>query len=519
MRKFIKEQILEIFKTLYEAHSSVKVYIEKKEYDNAVAILGECQNAAVQIGDTIDNSEGEGSPVIHLLEEYCETVYQVSIELNEGITGTKSGKMLDRSLLKAENSVKNDIVVKTEIVFMPYNASMWDSLESVWKTANDDPDCDVYVVPIPYYERNPDQSLGTYHYEGDRFPEYVPITHYNTYDFASRRPDAIYIHNPYDGNNFITTVDSRFYSTELKKYTDMLVYIPYFVLEDREKWDDKYLDNIEKFALVPAVMNADRVIVQSENMRKIYIRTLLKYCGSSKEELLDYTQRVVGIGSPKFDRLYEQAQKSSSLCDIWRKKAGDRKILFFNTNIKLILHNTDHFIENLQRTFESFERHKKDIYVIWREHPLSEATVGSLGEEMMNNYENIKNEFTRMGIGDLDTSPEPYEAMLCSDCYFGAGGSLLPLYSMMGKPLMMINYYYPQIAINKNITLELLKKWSQKCVYLSDRYINTLELYLENIDSISEFFINKSNVIDMDECSSSVGDQIYFHIKGFISSL
>ena len=40
---------------------------------------------------------------------------------------------------------------------------MWDSLESVWQAADADPDCDAYVVPIPYYDTPPaapDQKTG-----------------------------------------------------------------------------------------------------------------------------------------------------------------------------------------------------------------------------------------------------------------------------------------------------------------------------------------------------------------------
>ena len=40
---------------------------------------------------------------------------------------------------------------KKNIVFLPYKASMWDSLESIWKTAYEDKSyCNTYVVPIPY---------------------------------------------------------------------------------------------------------------------------------------------------------------------------------------------------------------------------------------------------------------------------------------------------------------------------------------------------------------------------------
>ena len=77
-------------------------------------------------------------------------------------------------------------------------------------------DGETYVVPIPYYDRKPNGALGEFHYEGNDFPDNVPITHYHTYNLAGRKPDVIYIHNPYDKYNTVTSVDPRFYSFELK---------------------------------------------------------------------------------------------------------------------------------------------------------------------------------------------------------------------------------------------------------------------------------------------------------------
>ena len=37
-----------------------------------------------------------------------------------------------------------------KVVFMPYKASMWDSLESVWMAADKDERCEALVVPITY---------------------------------------------------------------------------------------------------------------------------------------------------------------------------------------------------------------------------------------------------------------------------------------------------------------------------------------------------------------------------------
>ena len=207
MRKFVKKQILDIIETLFQAHDAVRLSIDSNDKDNVISLLEDCQNTAIEVGNILDDSNSNEADAIHLLEEYCEVVYRVSVESENGIKGNAAREMLDNSLRTAEKHIRENVKERLEIVFMPYKASMWDSLESVWKAADDDPDCDAYVVPIPYYDRNPDRSFGKYHYEGREYPKYVPITHYDNYDLAAHRPDIIYIHNPYDANNYVTSVD------------------------------------------------------------------------------------------------------------------------------------------------------------------------------------------------------------------------------------------------------------------------------------------------------------------------
>ena len=73
-----------------------------------------------------------------------------------------------------EHSVRNEIPVRLEAVFLPYKASMWESFKSVWKAAVADPRCDAFVVPIPYFDKNLDGSLRDMHYEGSQYPKNVP---------------------------------------------------------------------------------------------------------------------------------------------------------------------------------------------------------------------------------------------------------------------------------------------------------------------------------------------------------
>ena len=461
MRKFIKEQILEIFKTLYEAHGSVRTYIEKKETDNAVSVLGECQNTAVQIGDIMDGSEGEGSPVIHLLEEYCETVYQVSVGINEDITGTKARKMLDKSLLKAENSVKNDIKVSLEIVFMPYKASMWDSLESVWRAADEDPDCEAYVVPIPYYDRNPDHSFGKYHYEGNDYPEYVPIVYYEKYDLASRRPDVIYIHNPYDANNYVTSVDPKYYSSELKKYTECLVYIPYYTTSGGMSYAQ---------SSCPAYYYSDYIVIQSENYRGFF------------DSLLP-DKKFLPFGSPKFDRVINMCKNPPEPPLLWKKRIAGKKVYFYNTSLGGMLGYTKAFMKKVRYVFDRFKG-RDDVCILWRPHPLLESTIASMRPQYMEEFAELKRYFIDNDIGIYDDTSDITMSIALSDVYIGdAGTSVTSLFGVAGKPVFVLDNVINELPDEEDLRIfDHVKIFN---VYSDKKWFVTLGdhlLYSENDD-------------------------------------
>jgi len=221
MRKLQKEQAEDLIKLLVQAHDEIKRNIERNNISTALGLLADCQGGARALGDLIEKAEGEGFATIPMLEKYCELIYQIHEELMQGqLTNTdkvyreeRLSRELSQLLCKIESSVRNDIKIRREVVFLPYKASMWDSLESVWKAAGEDLDCDAYVIPIPYYDRMQDGSFGEMHYEGNQYPEYVPVTWYKDYDFEKRKLDIIFIHNPYDDCNYVTSVDPFFTRT------------------------------------------------------------------------------------------------------------------------------------------------------------------------------------------------------------------------------------------------------------------------------------------------------------------
>ena len=85
MRNNIKENILELIQTLYEAHSNVETLIKEKDNQSVCALLEDCQNAAIHIGESIEQSEGENFITVKYLEAYCELLYTTSVNISNGI--------------------------------------------------------------------------------------------------------------------------------------------------------------------------------------------------------------------------------------------------------------------------------------------------------------------------------------------------------------------------------------------------------------------------------------------------
>lgn len=291
--------------TLEKENEIIKPVSTDKQ-PQVIEVLMQCQKLAIEIGNDIESRGKAGGALIKVLEDYCEAIYQQSLMLSDDNLCSKYKKKIRNLLKKVSDGIEFELPQdRMEMVFFPYMASMWDSFESVWMAAKDDENCDAYVVPIPYFDKNPDGSFGKMHYEGDNYPAYVPVTPWQEYDIEKRRPDTIFIHNPYDGVNYVTSVHPEYYAKKLKKYTDNLVYIPYFVLQEILPDDQEAIEEMKHFCFLPGTIYADKVIVQSESMKQIYINEFLKaaqQCRLSVDRR-KLERKFLGLGSPKFDKV------------------------------------------------------------------------------------------------------------------------------------------------------------------------------------------------------------------------
>ena len=103
-------------------------------------------------------------------------------------------------------------------------------------------------------------------YEAERFPQDIDITDYREYSLELNHPDMIFIHNPYDECNNLTRVPQCYYSSNLKKHSELLIYSPYFTVGTYKREKQEFMFTM------PGVYYADYVIAQSEKVKKMNVR-------------------------------------------------------------------------------------------------------------------------------------------------------------------------------------------------------------------------------------------------------
>lgn len=444
MRKSQKTQIENFLHLLGRAHEEIKKAITSGKKDTALELLAQCQDSAIQIGEMIEAIEGEGCTTIPHLEHYCEVLYQIynSIHQSQQLYVNQAHKRLRTFLTAIKNSVKTDIPIRTEAVFLPYKASMWDSLESVFKAADEDPSCDAYVIPIPYFDKNPDGSFKEEHYEGDLYPSDIPITFYKDYDFAERQPDLIFIHNPYDECNYVTSVHPFFYSKNLKQFTEKLVYIPYFILGEIDPENKAAIEQMKHFCTVPGVIYADKVIVQSEDMRKIYIDVLTEYSKGSKADRKYWEEKILGLGSPKVDKVLSTRKEDVEIPEDWKKiiekeDGSFKKVIFYNTSVTALLEHEEKMLIKMRDVFRVFKENVEEVALLWRPHPLIQATIESMRPELWEEYRELVEKYKEEGWGIYDDTADLDRAIALCDGYYGDHSSVVKLCQEAGKAVMV----------------------------------------------------------------------------------
>ena len=443
--KMKNASVKEYIKVLDSLHKEIQVQINAETYERVPELFQKCQDHAILLGTMIEGRVGEGTAAVGCLEDYCECIYQIHEALEQ--KGSMKAEICDSLRAQLDvflNCAERELDIPMEVVFLPFRADYWGALESVWHAFRQDPDCDVYVVPVPYYEKYPDGTFGTMYDETDDFPPDVIVTPYQEYDFEKRRPDIIFMQNAYDACNYTFSVNPFFYSDHLKQFTNKLVYIPWFIVEEIAEGDERGIQTAKHFVTIPGVMRADQVIVQSEQMRQLYIRMLTEVEGGDTRE--KWEQKILGAGSPLYDqgrRRINYYQKEKMIPDEWRgliclPDGGRKKVVLYGTSLSLLLQYKEKVIQKIETVLDIFYENKDEVTVLWRPDAVMSGEMSEVaGSELARAYCALVEQYQAQGWGIFDETADLDQLVAVADAYYGDSCRMVQMCRQAGIPVMI----------------------------------------------------------------------------------
>lgn len=397
---------------------------ENMENDSVLFMqqLTDCQQYAIAMGTLIDEVKGEGTETVTLLEEYCEALFCAS-QIFETELFEKLKQELCLTFENVKQNVECCILQKKTIVFLPYKAEQWKYVEKIWKKAKSDNNCEVFVVPIPYYYKRYDGSYMGVNYEGDLLPKEVEITEYESVDLSRMQPDVIYIQNPYDEWNQVITVQPQYYSKQLQQFCDKLVYVQSFEVEKFSKENYREFFNMRDYVTVPGVVRADEIILQTDWMRENYIEKLMEFAGIETKGIWEQKIAVAEVDVPTI----EDAEQEE----------GRKRRIVYGINPCFLLQNKEQAIKKLESSFRIFQENKDKIQLIWCPHPMLEDFTKKEAPELWDSYFEMiakyENEEWIESVGESDWK----KIVDSTDAYYGDSERLALEFFLKKKPVMI----------------------------------------------------------------------------------
>lgn len=501
MRVYKKKEILNLIESMRKIHKrlyTISQNCKDKEYD----CLNILQETAIVIGGELEATRQKDIiSLVKILEEYCEDVYQCSIIKNS--LGNKFYlEQMDKKILVVRNKLLNEIETdRLEVVFLPYKADMWTSLESIWIAAKKDTDCNVTVMPIPYYDIG-DANNVRLKYEADRFPSYVEIVNYKSYSLEKHHPDMIFIHNPYDERNTLTRVPKCYYSSALREMCGCLVYSPYFTV-------GTYKPEAQEFMFtMPGVYNADYVIAQSQRVKELF-----EFYGKESNKILAY-------GSPKIDAIVNNVLDSKDISIKWEKKLRGKKTFLINTHLSyfpnayLRTNNLENYATKCHREIVETFLNRDDCALIWRPHPFLKNMLQDNYPELLEFVNWFEKNIRESTNGVVDEEGSYLDSFRCSDALISTWSSLINEYMVTEKQILIMqgkmdDQTEKAAPINRNINYFRVGKGKISFKEFRDNVVNGIDpLKKLRREEIEKAFPN---------LDGNAGEKIYKYLKNAIT--
>lgn len=379
-------------------------------------IVANAQQVAIDLGTIIESVAGEDNSIVHILEEYCESMYLHKTKRSMELTFELSVRL------------DNDILSRRTVVFMPVHKSDMKLLQVIIDAEYKRDDTDVIISPLPYFYKDYDGTLidGISEFEEEPLSyELLSIIH----------PECIYIVSAYDNWNENTSVEPVYYSDKLRYVCDELVYVSSYDTDDFTKNDERDYLNLAKYLCMPGAIRADKIVAKNEAHSSVFIEKLVEFVGEKNRKLVE--EKVV-TADDYLKNLDNGLCVEESL-DKNNNSASILKSVFYLTSVGCINEDIVRAEEKIRQVMETLIEYRDKIIVNWYVYPVSEVMRRTDVQDMI---DRIRMEYCINGtnVNFIDYEISSNEAIAISDAYYGDGSCYVIPFSRAGKPVMVCNY-------------------------------------------------------------------------------
>lgn len=419
----------------------------KKYYDKAIRIPFE--NTTIPVPYAYDSilkkKYGDYMQLVHTWDSHDYPFFESQKKIIEN-AGVDINKYTDdyRNYNQFKNKIeeiridkeKKDYKDKKMVVFMPFKAKYWNMMAGLWKEYERSREYTLIAIPAPYYYKNIDGTVEKFN-DDKQYPEYVKIVSPENFDFDNEYVEKIIIQNPYDSYNATTTVHPQFYAKKLAMCTKELIYIPYFETEEINPSDMRAYVSMDSYVTMPGVVYSDRVIVQSEGIKELYVKKLSEYFGEETRDI--WNTKIIGNGK-HYIEMENSDSKYDDIPEKWKgyikKSDGSyKKVILYFICTNDVLENGHRVFDKIKKSMDTFLEYEDSVVPLMIFESNIDEILQMENPELLEDYNEIKMNFTQYIVNENELD----KAMNLCDAFYGDAGSEAQLCRNSGKPVMIQN--------------------------------------------------------------------------------
>jgi phosphorylcholine metabolism protein LicD len=393
--------------------------------------LADCQQLAVDLGTLVEEVKGENREstraVVAGLEGFCETVYGLYMHIqglpatnDEQITGGQQTSELVAGLNAVKETVEKYVINRKEVLFVVAGENRWDGYKSLYDMAAADSSVDVYVLKVPLMQKDVYGNIlpGSYDTEDADWKNYALDLH---------MPDVIFIQDEYDRENPCLTVPEMYYAENLRWYTEKLIFVPPFTVNEFTREDSTDWYNMKHYVTAPGVVRSDVILVQSENMRRNYIERLTEFAGENTRDIWESKIIILEKALGNIERTDSNADRNMATASQYTPKR-----LLYCIGLNEIFEHRENILEKLQDRLDIMEKNTDKLDTVVCIYPPDKSVwvhaAPDLAEKI---FEKVKvadkNGMTAKALDDFDA-------------YYGSPTRYAHYFNVSGKPVMLCDY-------------------------------------------------------------------------------